>query len=347
MKFTTDAQGLGRQIRSHRLRCSITQEQLAERLGVTAQAVSKWETGAACPDILLLPELSAALGVTVDELFESGMETHLHRIEQMMENEPHLSEQDYNYAQARLTEGTLDRETRPRCLTMLAELNNHRAQMYRDRAADYARQALELEPTKKANHSALNIATQAAVWDWCCTNHTQQIDYYYDFIQKHPDYHSGYLWLLDLLIADGRLAEATQVLEKMHRIKESYHYPLYKGWIAHAGGNSREAEEIWNEMVEADPDNWYVWSCRGDAWAKRAEYARALADYRRAAELEKQPRMTDNYESIAQVCLLMGDKAGAAEAYRKVVEILREDWEFDEGETITGYLENIHRLTGQ
>lgn len=341
------SENIGKQIRRHRLRCSMTQERLSEILNVTAQAVSKWETGTSYPDITLLPELSAALGITVDELFESSMDTHLRRIEQMLDTDPHLSTQDYDHAEARLIEGTLDRATRGRCLTLLAELNNHRAQMYRDKAADYARQALALEPEKKSNHSSLSIAAGGVVWDWCATNHNQLIDYYKDFTAKHPDYRSGYLWLMDNLIADGRLREASEALEKMRALGETYHCRLYKGWIAHAGGHWDEAEALWNEMVEAEPDNWYVWSCRGDAWAKRAEYDRAIADYRKAAELEQAPRMTDNYESIAQICQLIGDNQGAADAYRKVVEILRDDWSMPEGETVQGYLENIKRLTGE
>jgi transcriptional regulator with XRE-family HTH domain len=46
----------------------LTQEQLAEKLGVTNQAVSKWESGQCCPDIILLPEIADIFGVTIDEL---------------------------------------------------------------------------------------------------------------------------------------------------------------------------------------------------------------------------------------------------------------------------------------
>lgn len=47
---------------------SMTQEQLAQELGITAQAVSKWETGQSYPDITLLPKLAGVLHVRVDEL---------------------------------------------------------------------------------------------------------------------------------------------------------------------------------------------------------------------------------------------------------------------------------------
>ena len=45
-----------------------TQEQLAEMMGVSAQAVSKWENDVSCPDISILPILADKLGVTTDEL---------------------------------------------------------------------------------------------------------------------------------------------------------------------------------------------------------------------------------------------------------------------------------------
>lgn len=61
------------QLRKHR---GMTQLELAQILGVTNQAVSKWESDMCCPDIMLLPELADAFGVSVDVLFgrEAPME---------------------------------------------------------------------------------------------------------------------------------------------------------------------------------------------------------------------------------------------------------------------------------
>ena len=59
---------IGKKISSLRKEKRITQEEIAEKLGVTPQAVSKWENDISYPDILLLPKLAAILDVTVDDL---------------------------------------------------------------------------------------------------------------------------------------------------------------------------------------------------------------------------------------------------------------------------------------
>ena len=59
---------LGKRIAYHRKRLGMTQEQLAQRVGVSAQAVSKWENNLSCPDITILPELASIFGISVDEL---------------------------------------------------------------------------------------------------------------------------------------------------------------------------------------------------------------------------------------------------------------------------------------
>lgn len=60
---------LGLKIAYYRRLSGLTQEELAERVGVSCQAVSKWEQQLSCPDIMLLPELSRVFGVAIDELF--------------------------------------------------------------------------------------------------------------------------------------------------------------------------------------------------------------------------------------------------------------------------------------
>lgn len=59
---------LGSRIAELRRKKNMTQEDLANALGVTPQAVSKWENDLSCPDITLLPQLARLFDVTTDEL---------------------------------------------------------------------------------------------------------------------------------------------------------------------------------------------------------------------------------------------------------------------------------------
>lgn len=71
--------GLGGVVTEYRRKRGITQEKLAEHMGVSKASVSKWETGATYPDITLLPRLAAFFGLSVDELL--GYEPQLTRQE--------------------------------------------------------------------------------------------------------------------------------------------------------------------------------------------------------------------------------------------------------------------------
>jgi transcriptional regulator with XRE-family HTH domain len=71
-------QTLGKRISAHRKRLGLTQDQLAEKLGVTAQAVSKWENDQSCPDISMLPRLSEIFGTSIDALLGKEPEPVVH-----------------------------------------------------------------------------------------------------------------------------------------------------------------------------------------------------------------------------------------------------------------------------
>ena len=66
---------LGKRIAALRHEKELKQDDLAEKLGVSAQAVSKWENDQTCPDISLLPLLAKTLGVSVDELLSGKQES--------------------------------------------------------------------------------------------------------------------------------------------------------------------------------------------------------------------------------------------------------------------------------
>ena len=76
---------LGKKIRHLRFKAKLTQEQLANKLGIGPQSVSKWENGASMPDITTLPLLAETFGVTIDELFDLTNDQRLSRIENSLD----------------------------------------------------------------------------------------------------------------------------------------------------------------------------------------------------------------------------------------------------------------------
>lgn len=60
---------IGRFIAQRRKANNMTQMQLAEKLGITDRAVSKWETGKSLPDVAIMPELCGLLNITINDLF--------------------------------------------------------------------------------------------------------------------------------------------------------------------------------------------------------------------------------------------------------------------------------------
>ena len=72
-----DMMKIGRRISELRREKDMTQMELSDKLGISHQAVSKWERGESMPDISTLPLLSEIFGVTVDGLLESTDRRHL------------------------------------------------------------------------------------------------------------------------------------------------------------------------------------------------------------------------------------------------------------------------------
>lgn len=335
---------IGAKIRLLRLAKNMTQEQLAQRLNLSPQAVSKWENGATLPDIQLLPELSVLLGVTIDALFSMTDGTRFDRIDNMLEDVRFLPEEDFRQTERFLLEKRAAPETRARATLLLAQLYLKRSDEYRDRAAPLSLEALQLNPDEKSAHNAVFDAHNAPSADWNIANHHQLIAFYEDFVAAHPDEPRNYLWLLDLLIADGRTTEARVYVDRMRAVKDDYHYELYMGHICRAEGDAAEAMDWYRRMTDHEPRRWVVWACMGDVLARLGRYDEAVECYRRSMPLRERPRFIDNEEAIGHICEIRGDYAGAIEMQEQILELLRSDWDTTEGEGVDMHLREIERL---
>ena len=334
---------IGARIRSLRLCACMTQEQLAQKLGVSAQAVSKWESGTNMPDIQMLPDLSVIFGVTIDELFAMTDEHRMKRISNMIENVRLIPEQDFHNAQRYLESCRGREELHAEATLLLAMLYNKRANEYHAQAKPLARDALRKLPGRKDAFAAVFDAEGGAYQDWNCINHAAMIDFYKEETAKHPEDIRYYFWLLDLLIADCRTAEAREYVEKMRAVEYSYHYEMYMGNICRAECDLPAAMDWWKKMMAHNPEKWQVWFEYGSIMAKLGRYDEAVEYFRRAAPMRRRPRFTDCEDAIAQICLIRGDIPGAIEANRQMLRVMKEDW-VSEGEGVDSILREIERL---
>ena len=67
-----DMIGIGKRIAKYRKEKNMTQLELADKLGISYQAVSNWERGDSMPDISKLEDISQILDISIDELLDSG-----------------------------------------------------------------------------------------------------------------------------------------------------------------------------------------------------------------------------------------------------------------------------------
>ncbi len=98
---------IGQIIRKYRKDKNMTQEEMANRLGVTAPAVNKWENGVSFPDITLLAPIARLLGITVDELLSFREEltneeigSIIHELDAMMKEKAY--EEAFQWAKEKL-----------------------------------------------------------------------------------------------------------------------------------------------------------------------------------------------------------------------------------------------------
>ena len=326
---------IGKKIRLLRLCKGLTQEQLAEKLCVTAQAVSKWENDVTTPDIALLPQMSVVFGVTIDELFSMTDESKLIRIETILENcsdSTVIPEKDFESFSVFLTEHKDDAELKGRVFTALAWLYNQQADAYRGIAAKYAMTAIEIEPYKKSNHSAYGIAMNGMERDWYLADHNELIEYYLDFVERYPDSVPALQLLIDNLIADCRADEAEFVLSKLRRCDDSCRALNYEAQICRIRNDDEGMNKALERMTEQFSDDWLAWSYKGDIYARLAQYDMASECWQKSFELQPFPRLIDDLLSLAQVSVIQRHFGKAAEYYEKALEVLKEDHSVIEGD---------------
>jgi len=340
---------IGKQIKYYRLRKGVRQEDLAEYMGVSAQAVSKWETESSLPDIALLPRLSVYLGVTIDDLFRIPQEDQLTRIENALVNTVQLDEPAFQSYKSFL-EGLLeDKERKARAHTLLSALHNHRAYSDHQAAIEHAKAAIHLEPDEKEPWVYLIEGYEAYCGDEWWDNHFELIDYCQEFLKDHPGHFQCLYSLIENMLGDKRYQEALPYIEELEKVpgRGPYQAMLYRGDVAQGMGEMKKALELWNRSVEENPNQWYGYCDRADRLKKLGRYEEALADYEKSFAIQAPPRLSDGLYSRAQLFEQLGRYDEAIHEHERLIEVLRSDFHCPEEGGVNGisdHKKEIERL---
>ncbi len=338
---------LGKKIRALRFKADMTQEQLADKLGIAAQSVSKWENGTTMPDIITLPLLAEIFGITIDDLFDLTVEQRFNRIENRMDMEDDLPQDIFLEYEEFLKSQLTDETYKKRATELIAYLYWHRMEMFSKKASRYARDAVRLSPGEKGCQWILQKAEGHAAWDWNISNHTAAIEFYKDLVEKNPTEKMPYYYLLDNLIADHRADEADRYLERLCALPDTR--PIsnqeYRAHIALARFDEKTADGIIEQMLSDNPEDWICLFEAAQYYAKKCNYARAIELYEQSFEkTTRRPRFTDELMGIRDIYVILGEYRKAADTCGRIVDLLENEWGIRESDELKALKEKKAEL---
>ena len=315
---------LGKKIRQLRYKAGLTQEQLADKLGIGPQSISKWENAASMPDITTLPLLAETFGVSIDDLFDLSREQRLNRIENSMDINEELPQDLFREYEDFLKTQLDDEQNKQRATSILAYLYWHRMNSDAKKAARYAKDVIRMAPGEKDCQWVLDRAEGHASWDWNIANHTKAIEFWRGIVEENPDVRLPYLYLIDNLLADHRANEAENYLNRAARLSDARPVMVqaYRAHIALARYDEKTADGIIEDLVTAHSEDSVCLFEAAQYYAKKCNYTKAIELYERSFEKEtRRPRFTDE---------LMGEYGKAAETYDRIIDLLENEWGFTE-----------------
>lgn len=292
---------IGENIKKLRDERAVTQEQLAEKLCISYQAVSKWETGGAVPDTMLLPRIAEYFGVTIDELFKNNMTAYrnkAHRLASVYESDP--TWQNFSAAEEELLKITAnslspDPYMQAEDLRSLGYLYETCMYFCLDRAIEYYDRAIETARCQREHLYAcfeqqkINLLAQIG-------RGQESVDKYLALIQAEPENCENYICAVCAALQVGQYELADEL--------------------------SQKALSIWR-------DNVMLFKLGGDVCRKLMRYEQAFEYWNKSLELNKRRTegtkengFMDALFSMADCYGELGEKEKASQTWKEIADRL-------------------------
>jgi transcriptional regulator with XRE-family HTH domain len=251
---------LGNNVKKLRNEQKVTQEQLAEHINISYQAISKWENNITIPDVQLLPAIAEYFGVSIDELFKPSMtayrnkEARLLAVYETTRNTEDFDRADQAYEKLFASSQDYTHED----LRLYACLQDCRARDYVKKAIEIYNNAIKLGEKVKdksyywaqRNHIALLVRNNRG---------QESIDKYEILIKDEPNNIQNYIQLCFAYLHSRDYDKAWEVFEAGSKIDPNNVFLLSSaGEICKGLGKYDEAVAYWDKSFKADneiPDN--------------------------------------------------------------------------------------------
>lgn len=332
---------LGAAIKKLRTEKGVTQEELADFIGVSFQAVSKWETDTTMPDITLLPKLAVFFGVRIDDLFSINTDDELERIDFILANEK-LTDDNFTYAKRTLDSILKNNECDVGAIKRYASLylcRNNRDSLI---AGNMLERAMKIAPLDteiyllyrqvRGGDSSVNRSGN----DWF-------IRVCEPYARKYPGNIALYEKLIEAMIEMRYFDKAEEMIGFL---KPSDDYSacspeIFRGDIEFAKGNIEKAKMIWSNVSTENHKGQYE---VGERFNKICDYEKAIECYENSFRTAKIPRDISALYSLAFLYDKLGSYKSAIDKWEKIIDVLASDYNITEGETIDWPKREIAKL---
>lgn len=322
---------LGARLRSLRHERGLTQDALASQLGVTYQAVSKWENNTTMPDVAMLPQLAMVLGVTIDALFSVDRTDEIRRVDLILQQSI-LSDEQFSYA-ARVLDAILrddpdDMDAKKRYLRLYL-LRRHSDRLV-------AEEMLSKLWAAGCDDAQLYINLREMCGGGSevrYADNTRFVERGIAYVKAYPTEVKVREYLFEALLELRRYEDARALMDELPT-DDSYSVYLPEIWCGDlllAHGNTDGAVSVWKTVPSSNHKGQYEVGVRLE---RLGDDDGAAVCYEASFAAAEHPRDLSAMYSLAFLRERQGNIRGAIDAWETILSVLASDWNKTDGEDV-------------
>lgn len=309
---------LGSAIKRLRTERGVTQEQLGDALGISYQAVSKWENGSTLPDIALLPELAVYFGVDIDTLFSIDDSDKLKRIDRVMNGNEKYSPENEEYIRSTLEKMLVEDPKNVDLLKRMVDFYWHLEQDAANKKKHFKKRINKISPFEQYGHTS-----KREYW-----RYHEEIEEYETFTAQYPDWQQGWIYFAENCIAGHCLDKAKKTINQGLSLGINSYLTALLGDIEHIRGNVDGAIALWDKAVTEEPERTDTIEYVAEKYASLGMYDKSI--YLWDAAYKQNPRILSPLYSLAFLYNDLGRYADAIKQWEEIILRLKEDWNHEE-----------------